>query len=165
MNIDLDRLNELVEIVTSANISELTVRDGEECITIKKPLGPASVPVVEASAATVSVAPAAMVESGAESVPADEAAADPEAGRYVTIVANMVGTFHLSDKPEGEPLVRVGQQVETGQVMCTIESMKLVHEIHSSASGTVVQILVEDGQPVEYGNDLMLVETEGAPGR
>lgn len=159
MNIDLDRLDELVEIVKSANISELTVRDGDQSVTIKKPLAPVPPVLHAADVAPAEAAPAVVADAASP-----DTEEDAEPGKYVTVTATMVGTFHLSEKPGGDPVVRVGQQVETGQVVCTIESMKLIHEVHSPAAGTVVQILVEDGQPVAYGSDLMLLETEGGAG-
>jgi acetyl-CoA carboxylase biotin carboxyl carrier protein len=167
VNIDLDRLAELVSLVKGARISELTIRDGDDFITIKKPLVCPPPAGAGATALAASSSAADTHEASQEpEEPADEtAAAELETARYVTVKANMVGTFSLGEKPGGEPLVRVGQQVETGQVVCTIESMKLVHEVHTSASGTVVQILAEDGQPVEYGSDLMLIEAAGGSGR
>lgn len=167
MNIDLDRLAELVNLFKGARISELTIRDGDDCITLKKSLvcSPQSGTAASAPAAPPAPADTLPARREAEEPAAETAAAELETTRYVTVKANMVGTFSLDEKPGGEPLVRVGQQVETGQVVCTIESMKLVHEVHTSAAGTVVQILAEDGQPVEYGSDLMLIEAEGGSGR
>lgn len=162
MNIEIDRLRELVDLVKSADISELTVRDGEASITIKKRLTAAAAVAAEPAqppALPEPGGPPAALESAPSAAPPPEQP-DP----YVSVKASLVGTFHLGEKPGDEPAIRVGQRVENGQVVCTIESMKLVHEVHSPVAGTVVQILAEDGQPVEYGTELMLIETDPGGG-
>jgi len=162
VNIEIDRLRELVDLVKSANISELTVRDGEASITIRKTLS-ATAPVAVSAAAVPAVPEPSGPPAALETVsPPELEAKEPDP--YVAVKATLVGTFHLGEKPGGEPAIRVGQQVESGQVVCTIESMKLIHEVHAPLSGTVVQILAEDGQPVEYGTELMLIERVPAAG-
>jgi oxaloacetate decarboxylase alpha subunit len=80
--------------------------------------------------------------------------------RFVEINAPMVGTFYRAPAPDADPYVKVGERVEVGQTMCIIEAMKLMNEIESEIAGTIVKIYVENGQPVEYGQPLFLIEKE-----
>jgi len=165
VNIDLERIREIVDLVRTAQVSELTICEGDGRLTVKKPLVPAplaaALPEPEASSAPMPEP----VETPAGPPTDDESADDePADDRYEALCATMVGTFHLADKPGGDPLVRVGQQVEIGQVVGSIEAMKLRHEVHAPVAGMVVQIVVEDGQPVQYGGELMLLDLDPAGG-
>jgi acetyl-CoA carboxylase biotin carboxyl carrier protein len=89
----------------------------------------------------------------------EEAAVETEAeGRLLTVTSPIVGIFYRSPSPDAEPFVEVGKQVKKGQVLCIIEAMKLMNEIESEVDGVVVKVLVENGQPVEYGEPLFLIE-------
>ncbi|MGH7310336.1 MAG: acetyl-CoA carboxylase biotin carboxyl carrier protein [Candidatus Rokuibacteriota bacterium] len=102
-------------------------------------------------------APGAPVEIAAAAPAADAAAA----AKLITIEAPMVGTFYRASSPTAEPYVREGDVVKEGQILCIIEAMKLMNEIESRASGRIVKILVENGQPVEYGQPLVLIDPAG----
>ena len=148
---DLRKLKKLIDLVQESGISELEVTEGEEKVRIVKHLnGPAN-PTYLVGAQQQSFAPAPAVPA-----PAAQAAipAEPE-GHLVK--APMVGTFYRSGSPGAPSFVEVGQAVKEGDALCIIEAMKLMNEIESDATGTVKAILVENGQPVEYGQPLFLI--------
>ena len=149
---DLRKLKKLIDLVQESGISELEVTEGEEKVRIVKHLnGPAN-PTYLVGAQQQSYlapAPAAPAPAAQTAIPAE-----PE-GHLVK--APMVGTFYRSASPESKAYVEVGQNVKAGETVCIIEAMKLMNEIESDATGTVKAILVENGQPVEYGQPLFLI--------
>jgi acetyl-CoA carboxylase biotin carboxyl carrier protein len=148
---DLRKLKTLIDLVQNSGISELEISEGEEKIRIAKHLGapaPAGVAVAQAPA----VHHAAAV---APSAPAAEPEAAVPEGQVMK--APMVGTFYRSGSPGSASFVEVGQTVKQGDTLCIIEAMKLMNEIESDLSGVVKAILVENGQPVEYGQPLFLI--------
>jgi acetyl-CoA carboxylase biotin carboxyl carrier protein len=149
---DLRKLKKLIDLVQESGIAELEITEGEEKVKIVKggvatvsSLGPVSAP------AAVETMPAA---APVPSAPAPEAPAGQE-GHVVK--APMVGTFYRSPSPDAKAFVEVGQTVKDGETICIIEAMKLMNEIEADASGTVKAILVENGQPVEYGQPLFIL--------
>ncbi|WP_230970993.1 acetyl-CoA carboxylase biotin carboxyl carrier protein [Nitrogeniibacter aestuarii] len=147
---DLRKLKKLIDLVQESGISELEVTEGEEKVRIAKTLAPAAyaaAPAVTHVAAAPVAAPAVVAEA-----PAEDAL---PAGHVVT--SPMVGTFYRASAPGQDPFVEIGTSVSEGQALCIIEAMKLMNEIDSEVSGTVKAILVENGQPVEYGQPLMVV--------
>ncbi len=149
---DLRKLKKLIDLVQESGISELEVTEGEEKVRIVKHLnGPAN-PTYLVGAQQQSYlapAPAAPAPAAQTAIPAE-----PE-GHLVK--APMVGTFYRSGSPGAPSFVEVGQAVKEGDALCIIEAMKLMNEIESDATGTVKAILVENGQPVEYGQPLFLI--------
>ena len=148
---DLRKLKTLIELVESSGIGELEIQEGEERVRITRAAAPAQgnlLTATQASAAPVAVAPPA-----APAPPAEPA--QPE-GHLVK--SPMVGTFYRSASPGGTPFVEVGDSVQVGDPLCIIEAMKLMNEIESDKAGVVKQILVENGQPVEFGQPLVIVE-------
>jgi acetyl-CoA carboxylase biotin carboxyl carrier protein len=149
---DLRKLKKLIDLVQESGIAELEITEGEEKVRIVKggavtfsPPAPAATP---AAAATAAPPPAA----------APPGAAGPEAGQEGHVVkAPMVGTFYRSPSPDAKPFVEVGHSIKEGQTICIIEAMKLMNEIEADASGVVKAILVENGQPVEYGQPLFIL--------
>jgi len=149
---DLRKLKKLIDLVQESGIAELEITEGEEKVKIVKgghvsvsAVAPAPVAPIEARAP----APAA-----AAPAPAAEAPAGQE-GHVVK--APMVGTFYRSPSPDAKAFVEVGQTVKEGDTICIIEAMKLMNEIEADASGVVKAILVENGQPVEYGQPLFII--------
>ena len=128
------------------------MEDGEQAITLRKDVVVA--PVTPVVSAPVQAAPAAQAQ--APSAPA-QAASEP-AKKGTPITSPMVGTFYKSPSPDADAFVSVGQSIKTGDVVCIVEAMKMMNEIKSEISGKVVEICVEDGQPVEFGQVLMYVE-------
>jgi len=150
---DLRKLKTLIDLVQNSGISELEISEGEEKIRIAKHATAApntttvmmGGPMQSAPMAAPTAAPAPIV---------DAAPAEPE-GHVVK--SPMVGTFYRSGSPGAPAFVEVGQAVKDGETLCIIEAMKLMNEIESDASGTIKSILVENGQPVEYGQPLFII--------
>ena len=148
-------IEKLAKILADTGLTEISLEDGEQAITMRKDFPPVlSAPVVSpampAAAAPAASAPAA--QPAASSAPAEPA----KKGKPLT--SPMVGTFYKAASPDAKPFVEVGQTVSQGDVVCIVEAMKLMNEIESEFSGKVVEICVEDGQPVEFGQVLMYIE-------
>ena len=148
---ELAELRTLIDLVQSTGIGELEVTTGGRTIRIAAASG--AVPVATVSATTAQAAAAAPAASSAGA----SAAAGP--GNQTAITSPMVGTFYRAPAPDADPYVEVGDSVTVGQTVCIVEAMKLMNEIESEVKGRVVKILVENAQPVEYGQKLFLVET------
>jgi acetyl-CoA carboxylase biotin carboxyl carrier protein len=149
---DLRKLKTLIDLVQNSGISELEISEGEEKIRIAKHFtAPAQTTVMLPPAAPAAAQPApAAAPAAAEAAPAQ-----PE-GRVIK--APMVGTFYRSGSPGSASFVEVGQSFKQGETLCIIEAMKLMNEIEAEVSGTIKAILVENGQPVEYGQPLFLID-------
>ncbi|MEW5863162.1 MAG: acetyl-CoA carboxylase biotin carboxyl carrier protein [Pseudomonadota bacterium] len=155
---DLRKLKKLIELVQESGIAELEITEGEEKVRISR--GGA----VSGGPPPASAPASAAATSGAESTPSAAATAaesaeakSPAAPEGHVLKAPMVGTFYRAASPEAKPFVEVGQTVKEGQVVCIIEAMKLMNEIEADCSGTIKAILVENGQPVEYGQPLFII--------
>jgi acetyl-CoA carboxylase biotin carboxyl carrier protein len=146
---DLRKLKKLIDLVQESGIAELEITEGEEKVKIVKG-GGVSVSSVAAAAAPVAEARPAAASAAAPV----EAPPGPEGP---VVKAPMVGTFYRSASPDAKPFVEVGQTVKEGDTICIIEAMKLMNEIEADASGVVKAILVENGQPVEYGQPLFIL--------
>ena len=151
---DLRKLKKLIDLVQESGIAELEITEGEEKVKIVKGgvliASPGLAPAPAATPTTVLPMPPTTAA----------AAAAPEAATAVeghVVKAPMVGTFYRSPSPDAKPFVEVGQAVKEGEVICIIEAMKLMNEIDTDAAGTVKAILVENGQPVEYGQPLFIL--------
>jgi acetyl-CoA carboxylase biotin carboxyl carrier protein len=147
---DLRKLKKLIDLVQESGIAELEITEGEEKVRINRS---GSAPVYlphPVAAPQLQVAP----NSGAAAIPA---ATPPEPAGH-TLKSPMVGTFYRSPSPGSPSFVEVGQTVSKGQTLCIIEAMKLLNEIESDVSGTIKAALVENGQPVEYGQPLFIIE-------
>ncbi len=149
---DLRKLKKLIDLVQESGISELEVTEGEEKVRIAKQL-PASQAVSYITAAPAASPAAAPVE--APSAERAEAADALPAGHVVK--SPMVGSFYRASAPGSKPFVDIGQSVSVGERLCLIEAMKLMNEIESDVEGVVKAILVENGQPVEYGQPLFVI--------
>lgn len=146
---DLRKLKTLIDLVADSGIAELEVTEGEDRVRIAK-----FSPAPTAAATTASVpAPSVIAANGATAVPA--AVLEPE-GHVVK--SPMVGTFYRSPSPGAASFIELGQTVKPGDTLCIIEAMKLLNEVEAEVGGTVKQILVENGQPVEYGQPLFIIE-------
>jgi acetyl-CoA carboxylase biotin carboxyl carrier protein len=148
---DLRKLKKLIDLVQESGIAELEITEGEEKVKIVKG---GVVTVAAAQPVAIAAAPAAAAAAPAAGAPATE----PEPGQEGHVVkAPMVGTFYRSPSPDAKVFVEVGQAVKEGDTICIIEAMKLMNEIEADASGVVKAILVENGQPVEYGQPLFIL--------
>ena len=160
---DLRKLKKLIDLVQESGIGEIEITEGEERVRIARgghvSVTPAA-PVHAPGAATPPAASAALpaAPSPAPGAAAGPAPAEPSAGEAGHAVKSpMVGTFYRAPSPEAKPFVTIGETVKEGQTLCVIEAMKLMNEIEADAAGVVKAILVENGQPVEYGQALFII--------
>ncbi len=152
MKFEIDYIEKLAKIVADNGLTEISLEDSEQAITIRKDLPEvlaAPLPVSQ----SVPVAAAAPVAAPAA---ANEAPKAEPKGKAIT--SPMVGTFYSAPSPDAEPFVEVGKTISEGDVVCIIEAMKLMNEIKSEHSGKVIQICVKNGDPIEFGQVLMYVE-------
>jgi acetyl-CoA carboxylase biotin carboxyl carrier protein len=156
---DLRKLKTLIDLVQQSGIAELEISEGEERVRISRggagaqPAAPVQVYTLPATgAAPAPAAPGAPVPAGAPVAPAE---ADLPEGHVIR--SPMVGTFYRSSAPGAKAFVEVGQAVKSGDTLCIIEAMKLLNEIEADRDGTVKAILMENGQPVEYGEPLFIL--------
>ena len=146
---DLRKLKKLIDLVQESGIAELEITEGEEKVRINR-TGSGN-PAVYLPQQAQAAAPLAAAPTAAP-------VAAPAAETGHTLKSPMVGTFYRSPSPGSPAFVEVGQSVSKGQTLCIIEAMKLLNEIESDASGTIRAVLVENGQPVEYGQPLFIIE-------
>lgn len=147
---DLRKLKTLIDLVSESNVSELEITENEGKVRIVK-AGPA--PVVMPGVYATS--PAAAAPAVPAPIPAAQA---PSEIAGEVIKSPMVGTFYRAPSPGAEPFVKVGQSVQAGDTLCIIEAMKILNEIEAEKSGTITNILVENGQAVEYGQPLFSID-------
>jgi acetyl-CoA carboxylase biotin carboxyl carrier protein len=156
---DLRKLKKLIDLVEQSGIAELEITEGEEKVRISRSGTMPSAPVtmnVQAAPPGAAVAPAGVRPAAeGEHAPAPGAAAALPQGHVIK--APMVGTFYRASAPGAKPFVEVGQTIAVGEVVCIIEAMKLLNEIESDQAGVVTAILAENGQPVEYGQPLLVI--------
>jgi acetyl-CoA carboxylase biotin carboxyl carrier protein len=152
---DLRKLKTLIDLVAESDISELEVTEGESKVRIVK----SGAPVAQGQVVMMQPQAAQPVPAVANPAPAPQAAvevAPPEPAGHV-VKSPMVGTFYRSSAPGSAPFVEVGSVVKEGDTLCIIEAMKLLNEIDADASGTIRQVLVENGQAVEFGQPLFII--------
>jgi acetyl-CoA carboxylase biotin carboxyl carrier protein len=149
---DLRKLKKLIDLVEESGISELEITEGEEKVRIVKHTAPSAQQTYVMPHAAHPLAPA-IAQASAIVAPIEE----DETPEGHVVKAPMVGTFYRSTSPGSEPLVEVGSTVKAGQTLCIIEAMKLLNEIESDCAGIVKAILIENGQPVEYGEPMFIV--------
>jgi len=155
---DIRKIKKLIELLEDSDVSEIEIVDGEgSSVRIARgQIGAAQsyTPPVAAVPAASGAAPAALGSIPAS--PSNESSADLPPGTLVE--SPMVGTFYKSSSPEAKPFVEVGQNVSVGDTLCIIEAMKIMNQIEAEISGTVRAVLVDDGQPVEYGDPLIVID-------
>ncbi len=153
---EYEELKKLIELIKDSDITELQVEREGTKVRLKrdKLLSSFDMGALTRQAASAPAISSAQPASSSEA----SASADEDTHRLVTITAPLVGTFYNSSSPDSDPFVEVGDRVKKGQVICIVEAMKLMNEIECEADGQIVKILVENGQPVEYGEPLFLVE-------
>ncbi|MBO5447165.1 acetyl-CoA carboxylase biotin carboxyl carrier protein [bacterium] len=152
MKFETDYIEKLAKVLAETGLTEISLEDGEQAITLRKEVVVSSAPQVVAAPVQ---AAAPVVAAPVSSAPAADVA---PAKKGTPITSPMVGTFYKAPSPDSEPFVLVGSTVSSGDVVCIVEAMKMMNEIESEVSGKVVEICVEDGQPVEFGQVLMYVE-------
>jgi acetyl-CoA carboxylase biotin carboxyl carrier protein len=155
---DLRKLKTLIDLVSESNVSELEITEAEGRVRIVKGAPPAAQVVAYAPVAQAVAAPVSAPAVPAAADAAAPAATAPEMPAGFVVKSPMVGTFYRSASPGGKPFVEIGQQVKEGDTLCIIEAMKILNEIDAEKGGTVVKILGENGQAVEYGQPLFVIE-------
>lgn len=145
MQVDIDLVRQLAAVLDDTQLTEIEVQDGERRVRVARTVTAA--PVVHQAAAPVAAAPPPAAAPDAAPAPAANAVKSP-----------MVGTAYLSAEPGAKPFIAIGQKVAAGDTLVIIEAMKVMNPIHAPAAGTVTQILIENGQPVEFDQPLAVVE-------
>ncbi|WP_372522322.1 acetyl-CoA carboxylase biotin carboxyl carrier protein [Sulfuricaulis sp.] len=152
---DIRKVKKLIEMLEESSLSEIEIREGEEAIRISRGSS-GGTQVVHMAPASMHAAPHAAPAAAATTPAATPAPAAPPAGHAV--ISPMVGTFYRAASPEAKSFVDVGSQVNVGDALCIIEAMKMMNEIESDKAGVIKAILKENGQPVEYGETLFIIE-------
>jgi acetyl-CoA carboxylase biotin carboxyl carrier protein len=152
--VDLRKLKKLIDLVQESGIAELEITEGEEKVRIARG-GAVSVTPLAGGAPSVAAVPAGATGAAILATSAPAAAEAAPEGHVVK--SPMVGTFYRAPSPDAKPFVDVGSTVKAGETICVLEAMKLMNEIEADASGTIKAILVENGQPVEYGQALFII--------
>ena len=154
---DIRKIKKLIEMLEESNLGEIEIKEGEESIRISRGYGAAPVSHMTAASSSMPMAAPAQLAAAAPVVaPAVPAVPAAPSGHMVT--SPMVGTFYRSPSPSAAAFVEVGSQVKVGDTLCIIEAMKILNTIESDKAGTVKAILKENGQPVEFGEPLFVIE-------
>ena len=149
---DIRKIKKLIELLDESGVAEIEIKEGEESVRISRAMASAPVyaPPAPMPAAAPAPAPAAPAAAGGDDT------AELPAGHLVK--APMVGTFYRAPSPGAKPFVEVGQTVSVGDTLCIIEAMKMLNQIEADKAGTVKAILGENGQPVEFGEPMFVIE-------
>jgi acetyl-CoA carboxylase biotin carboxyl carrier protein len=143
---DIRKVKKLIELLEESDVAEIEIHEGEESVRISRNSSAAPIAFAAPPAAAAAAVPAAAPEPAAEREPEGHIIRSP-----------MVGTFYRAASPGAKPFVDEGQGVSTGETLCIIEAMKILNQIETDKSGKVVEILVENGQPVEYNEPLFVI--------
>jgi acetyl-CoA carboxylase biotin carboxyl carrier protein len=156
---DIRKVKKLIELLEESGIAEIEISEGEESVRISRyPTGPAAAPpMVHYAAPPMAAAPAAVASAPQAPLPAAAAPA-PVAKPDHTVTAPMVGTFYSAASPGAKPFVDIGSEVNVGDTLCIIEAMKMMNQIESDKAGRVTAVLVKNGDPVEFGQPLFIIE-------
>ncbi len=156
---DIRKVKKLIDLLDTSNVDEIEIHEGEESVRISRHRPPA-VTVAAPTAALAIPAQAAAIPAHNDAPAAEPAEEQLPAGHIVT--SPMVGTFYQAPSPGSKPFVDVGQRVQMGDTVCIIEAMKILNQIEADHSGVIGAILVENGQPVEYGQPLFVIGDDEA---
>lgn len=152
---DIRKIKKLIELVEESGISELEISEGEESVRISRAPAAGSMPMMQPYYAAAPAQAAAPVAAAPAAAPAAEA---PAAISGHIVRSPMVGTFYRTPSPDAKAFVEVGQKVNVGDPLCIVEAMKMMNQIEADKSGVVKAILVENGQPVEFDEPLVVIE-------
>ena len=159
---DIRKVKKLIEMLEESNLTELEIVEGEESVRLSRGGGyamPQAAPqfVMQAPAGPAPTVPAAAPAATAATAATEPVAVKDEVPEGEMLRSPMVGTFYASPSPEADPFVSLGQKVTEGETLCIIEAMKMFNQIEAEVSGTVVAILAESGQPVEFDQPLFVI--------
>jgi acetyl-CoA carboxylase biotin carboxyl carrier protein len=150
--VDIRKVKKLIELLEESGISELEISEGEESVRISRH------PRMGMQAPMTIAAPMVHAAPQAPAAPATSGAQAPTAKDDHTVTSPMVGTFYSAASPGAKPFVEIGTEVKVGQVLCIIEAMKMMNQIESDKSGRVTSIIAKNGEPVEFGQPLFIIE-------
>lgn len=159
---DIRKVKKLIELLEESNISEIEIREGEETVRISRAsqiTAPQYTQVALPSLQANDIQPSIQAQSSsssAQNASKESPVATPAANEYI-VAAPMVGTFYRAPSPNDKPFIEVGQFVKAGSVLCIVEAMKMLNQIEAEKSGVVKRIMVENGQPVEFGQTLVVL--------
>jgi acetyl-CoA carboxylase biotin carboxyl carrier protein len=152
---DIRKIKKLIELLEESGIAEIEIKEGEEAVRISRLPPAAAAPVHQVSHLPVAVQ--AGLPEKAPAAPAAEAVSKPRPNEHV-ITAPMVGTFYGSPSPGAKAFVEIGDEIKIGQVLCIIEAMKMMNQIEADKAGRITSIMARNGDPVEFGQPLFVVE-------
>jgi len=154
---DIRKIKKLIELLEESNLAELEIREGEETVRLSR--WPKNLPMPSAAPTVIPVAQAAPTHAPAPAAASHAPSAPAEAAHDGTVVRSpMVGTYYAASAPNAPPFIKVGQQIKVGDTLGIIEAMKMFNPIESEVAGTIVKILVQNGQPVEFDEPLIVVQ-------
>jgi len=151
---DIRKVKKLIELLEASGIAEIEISEGEESVRISR--YSQNPPMVPGYAMAPPMAPAPVQQAGADAGAA--AAAEPEEPAGHAVTAPMVGTFYASPSPGAKSFVEVGDSVAVGDTLCIIEAMKMMNQIEADVAGKIIRVLAENGNPVEFGQPLFVIE-------
>jgi acetyl-CoA carboxylase biotin carboxyl carrier protein len=157
---DIRKIKKLIELLEESGIAEIEIKEGEEAVRISRMPAAGSAPMYPqyTHMANLPMAMAPQIEAPAKAAPAIEGpAAKPKPNEHV-ITAPMVGTFYASPSPGAKAFIEIGDEIKVGQVLCIIEAMKMMNQIEADKAGKVTSIMARNGDPVEFGQPLFVVE-------
>ncbi len=155
---DIRKVKKLIELLDESGIAEIEITEGEEAVRISRyPTGAAAAPAPSYMPPPPAPTPQTPAPASAAEQPADAAAAQPEEDGF-RVTAPMVGTFYAASSPGAAPYVQVGDQISEGDTLCIIEAMKMMNQIEADVSGIIKSIRVQNGEPVEYGQTLFVID-------
>lgn len=153
---DIRKVKKLIEMLEESNLTEIEIVEGEESVRLSRASPVSAPPAVPPNYAMAAPLPAAMTQPAPAPAKA-AAAAGEEMPEGEVVRSPMVGTYYASPSPDADPFVSLGQRVSEGETLCIIEAMKMFNQIEAEVSGTVVAILAENGQPVEFDQPLFVI--------
>lgn len=155
---DIRKVKKLIELLEESGIAELEISEGEESVRISR-YARGGAPVQQQPAMVIQSVPAAPVAPTPLPMPAAAVpAASPAGDKDHTVASPMVGTYYAAASPGAKPFVELGMEIKVGQVLCIIEAMKMMNQIESELSGRITAILAKNGDPVEFGQPLFIIE-------
>jgi acetyl-CoA carboxylase biotin carboxyl carrier protein len=153
---DIRKIKKLIELLEESGIAEIEIKEGEEALRISRMSSSPAVTQLP-SVASLPLAPALPVSAKAAAPAAEPVPAKAKANEHV-ITAPMVGTFYGAPSPGAKPFVEIGDEIKVGQVLCIIEAMKMMNQIEADRAGRITSVMARNGDPVEFGQPLFVVE-------
>ncbi len=155
---DIRKVKKLIELLEESGISELEISEGEESVRISRHPRMSMQPQIAVAGPSMQSAPAAAAAPAGPATPATAAGEHKPRDDEHTVTSPMVGTYYSASSPGAKPFIELGMEIKVGQVLCIIEAMKMMNQIESDKAGRVTAILAKNGEPVEFGQPLFIIE-------